>query len=73
MPIPLALMREQLLPGLMEVANSPNHLLLDRLFNKAYPLPLPEIGIGTAVAIGVAAAVIKNPTVSRRGLLTVRK
>ena len=68
MPIELAQIRDLLLPGLREVTGS------YRTFNARFPAPplatpyiwVPKLSIPETIAVGAAAVIIKNPTLTRR-------
>lgn len=74
MPVALAEIRAHLLPGLWALtnettfANSPG-FVLPALQASAPAIPaLPVLGPGALAIVGAAAVVIRNPTVSRRGI-----
>jgi hypothetical protein len=70
-------MRELMLPGLIAVKYRYQYIdprwgagLFE--FEQRIEAPhvwIPKVGLTTAVAVGAAAAIIKNPEVSRRGLV----
>lgn len=76
MPVELHHIRELLLPGLMELASTQpaawDKVFLAPLKGEGASIifdaaaPLPTVSLPVAVAMGAAAAVIKNPVVSRR-------
>jgi hypothetical protein len=70
MPVPLDKMRDLLLPGLWEIT-AINRTPVDRwsAYEPAIEAPhiwVPKLSLPAAVAIGAAAAIIKNPTITRR-------
>lgn len=77
MPFSLENIREELMPGLLVKCHErysfgwvDSRIDWHRLFAPAIVEPaLPTLGARSAFAIGAAAAVIRNPKVSRRGLL----
>lgn len=81
MPVALSQMRELLLPGLYHVYGRgcygeplresfkvTKEIVAANVMNTAIPAALPELSLPVAVAMGAAAVVISNPTVSRREL-----
>lgn len=71
MAIAVESIRDLLLPGLLEMRCSYEavhaqweRILLDDPFLQA----LPTVSLPVAIAAGAAAAIIRNPEVSRRGL-----
>lgn len=75
MPVGLAALRDELMPGLLAMRTPlvPSPLILEAVLKyrvgagELLPSMSPiMVGPGAIVAMGVAAAVIKNPTVSRR-------
>lgn len=75
MAVQLSEIRDLLLPGLREVTSmyemcplqwsfaETKEIVAADIFNRGV---LPKVSLPVAVAMGVAAAVIKNPVVSRR-------
>ena len=75
MPVNLELMREALMPGLMAISGrySTMPAQWEAMFAadaveeaSAAPLLTVPVSLPAAIAIGAAAVVIKNPTVTRR-------
>lgn len=74
MPVSLEHMREELLPGLRALHYSfarTKEIYAANVMNTAFdaeflPLLSAPISLPAAVAVGAAAVVIKNPTVTRR-------
>lgn len=70
MPVALSHIRDQLLPGLWEIRNSEQYLYEHREVSIGYSITRqfiePRVSLPVAVAMGVAAAVVANPTVTRR-------
>lgn len=75
MAVSLACIRDEILPGLFNVRGiyeaNPRWeaLFADELFSSTAPF-LSVMSLPDAAAMGVAAAVIANPVVSRRKLLS---
>lgn len=68
MPVDLHQMRELLLPGLIGIT-AQKEFAWNSAFAKALVEPvtsLPPVSLPTAVAMGAAAVVMKNPVVKRR-------
>ena len=68
MIVPLSEMRTLLLPGLYDVAGSYSMMRQwEPLFIPETPhIWVPKLSLPAALAVGAAAAVIKNPEVTRR-------
>lgn len=68
--IQLSHMRDLLLPGILEVASSYRALpAMWESFEPAIAAPhiwVPKLSVPAAIAVGAAAAIIKNPIVTRR-------
>lgn len=69
MPIELANIRNELLPGLQQITWSYQALPLQwsNIFEQTLP-ELPALGMKVTVALAAGAVIAKNPEVSRRGL-----
>jgi len=74
MAAPLENLREELLPGLLDIRSE--YAMIPRIWERVFAeealfrnfsMPLP-----VAVAAGVAAVVIRNPSVTRRSLFSWR-
>lgn len=71
MPIQVAQIRDLLLPGLMQIRGSYSSLpaLWAEAFEPAIAAPhiwVPKLSVPAALAVGAAAAIIKNPEITRR-------
>ena len=71
MPISTEAIRDLLLPGLMQVAGSYSRMpaMWTEVFEPAIAAPhiwVPKLSVPAALAVGAAAAIIKNPEVTRR-------
>lgn len=71
MPVELSAIRDLLLPGLRGIVGSYSSLpaMWTEAFEPAIAAPhiwVPKLSIPQAVALGAAAAIIKNPEVTRR-------
>lgn len=71
MPVSLAQLREEMLPGLLAYRNSYSGMSQwDAVFSRTPELlpeiPLPRVGIGAALLAAAAGVIIKNPVISRR-------
>lgn len=75
MPVQLSAMRDLLLPGLQQVTAlqysfvHTKEIFAANVFGRAVSAPhiwIPKLSIPQAVALGAAAAIIKNPEVTRR-------
>lgn len=72
MPVPLSEIRAALLPGLFDIRGEYISAMWAREFAAPVVEILPAITLGPSavVAMATAAVVIKNPTVSRRGIFS---
>lgn len=71
MAISLAEIRDLLLPGLLQIASGSSATMWEVVieFEPAVSAPhiwVPKLTLPQAVVVGVAAAVVKNPIVTRR-------
>jgi hypothetical protein len=69
MPIPLTNMRNLMLPGLQQMAASyalTKEQWAAEIFNDPILTPVKSVSLKAALLAGVAAAVMKNPIISRR-------
>lgn len=71
MPIALTAMRDLLMPGLIEVSGAYSKMpaMWAEAFEPAIAAPhiwVPKLSVPAALAVGAAAAIIKNPEVTRR-------
>ena len=73
MPVSIEHMRDLMMPGLIESFTQTKGIVAASVFDAAFaesvgtvPLVSVPISLPAAVAIGAAAVVIKNPTVTRR-------
>lgn len=69
MPIALSEIRDLLLPGLYEIRTGYVPRGWEQFFEPAIAAPhvwVPKLSIPQAMAVGAAAAIIKNPEITRR-------
>lgn len=68
MPIALSHIRHELLPGLWGIYGSSQFVAKESYAFVPTEITAPVVSLPVAAAMGVAAAVVKNPTVTRRFL-----
>lgn len=70
MPVELSHLRSVLFPGLLEIASSRSALAgYTEAFAPSVAAPhiwVPKLSLPQAIAVGAAAAIIKNPVITRR-------